>query len=105
MHLLWQLNLTPMTDRDRIIALAIVDAVAPSGFLEISAEDIYQGLLEQWQDEDVLECDEVLAVFNTFGSPANSAIQRYMNIRKVPQLFLATSTLSLGLWSATNDFS
>ena len=63
-HLLWQLNLTPMTDRDRIIALAIVDAVAPSGFLEISAEDIYQGLLEQWQDEDVLECDEVLAVLH-----------------------------------------
>ena len=63
-HLLWQLNLTPMTDRDRIIALAIVDAVAPSGFLEISAEDIYQSLLEQWQDEDVLECDEVLAVLH-----------------------------------------
>ncbi|HNI38431.1 MAG TPA: RNA polymerase factor sigma-54, partial [Pseudomonadales bacterium] len=63
-HLQWQLNLTPMTDRDRIIALAIIDAVAPSGFLEISAEDIYQGLLEQWQDEDVLECDEVLAVLH-----------------------------------------
>ncbi len=32
-HLLWQLNLTPMSDRDRIVALAIIDAVASSGFL------------------------------------------------------------------------
>jgi RNA polymerase sigma-54 factor len=63
-HLLWQLNLTPMTDRDRVIALAIIDAVAPSGFLDITAEEIYQGLLEQWQDEDALECDEVLAVLH-----------------------------------------
>lgn len=71
-HLLWQLNLTPMSDRDRIIALAIIDAVLPTGFLEISAEEIFQGLLAQWQvmdeqcaDEvEALELDEVLAVLH-----------------------------------------
>ncbi len=71
-HLLWQLNLTPMSDRDRVIALAIIDAVSPSGFLDVSAEDIFQGLLAQWemldadvaQEVDVLELDEVLAVLH-----------------------------------------
>lgn len=33
-HLMWQLNLTPMSDRDRIIAMAIIDAVEPSGMLD-----------------------------------------------------------------------
>lgn len=63
-HLLWQLNLTPMSDRDRVVALAVIDAVAPSGFLEMSAEEIHQGLVAQWQDEDELDLDEVLAVLH-----------------------------------------
>ncbi|GLS25422.1 RNA polymerase factor sigma-54 [Marinibactrum halimedae] len=44
-HLLWQLNLTPMSDRDRSIAIAIIDSVEPSGLLSSSIEEIYQGLL------------------------------------------------------------
>ncbi len=58
-HLLWQLNLTPMSERDEIIALAIIDAVAPSGLLSASIEDIFQGLEKNWDD---LEIDEVQAV-------------------------------------------
>ena len=44
-HLLWQLNLTPMSDQDRSIAMAIIDAVKPSGILSTTIEDIYQGFL------------------------------------------------------------
>lgn len=58
-HLMWQLNLTPMTDRDRIIAMAIIDAVEPSGMLSVTLEDIYSGLITEWDD---LELDEVEAV-------------------------------------------
>src|SRR5690606_32209367 len=32
-HLMWQLNLTPMSDRDRVVAMTIIDAVEPSGML------------------------------------------------------------------------
>lgn len=58
-HLLWQLNLTPMSDVDRIIAMAIIDAVEPTGILSVSLEDIYEGLVK---DLEELELDEVVAV-------------------------------------------
>lgn len=58
-HLMWQLNLTPMSDRDRIIAMAIIDAVEPSGMLSTSLLDIFEGLSS---DLDELEEDEVVAV-------------------------------------------
>jgi RNA polymerase sigma-54 factor len=58
-HLMWQLNLTPMSDRDRIIAMAIIDAVEPSGMLSVTLEDIFSGLVTEWDD---LELDEVEAV-------------------------------------------
>lgn len=58
-HLMWQLNLTPMSDRDRIIALAIIDAVEPSGILSVSLQDIFEGLQNELEE---LELDEVVAV-------------------------------------------
>ena len=59
-HLLWQLNLTPMSDRDQVIALAIIDAIHPDGLLMMSLEDICSGfdpLLD-------IELDEVEAVLH-----------------------------------------
>lgn len=58
-HLTWQLNLTPMSDRDRIVAMAIIDAVEPSGMLSVTLEDIYEGLAK---DLEELDLDEVVAV-------------------------------------------
>ncbi|MCB1615545.1 MAG: RNA polymerase factor sigma-54 [Pseudomonadales bacterium] len=63
-YLLWQLNLTPMTNNDRLIAESIIDAIDPSGMLNQSAEDLHQGLAKQWPEEDPLELDEVLAVLH-----------------------------------------
>src|SRR5690606_15929405 len=60
-HLMWQLNLTPMSDRDRVIAMAIVDAVEPSGMLSTSAVELHAGLLDSLED---LELDEVQAVLH-----------------------------------------
>ncbi len=59
-HLLWQLNLTPMSDTDRIVALALIDAVLPSGFLGASVEEIFSELGEMLE----LEIDEVIAVLH-----------------------------------------
>jgi len=58
-HLMWQLNLTPMSDRDRIIAMTLIDAVEPSGILSSSLEEIFEGLQEDWEE---LEFDELVAV-------------------------------------------
>lgn len=60
-HLSWQLNLTPMSALDKLIAEAIIDAVEPSGMLNQSIEEIYSGLL-QYNEE--LEEDEVYAVLH-----------------------------------------
>ena len=38
----------------------------------------------------LVESDEVLVVFNALGTPSNTAIQKYLNAKKVPQLFVAT---------------
>ena len=38
----------------------------------------------------LVEQDEVLFLFGTLGTPSNTAIQKYMNAKKVPQLFVAT---------------
>ncbi len=65
-HLLWQLNLTPMSDRDLMIATAIIDAVEPDGLLGIDVEDLLTTLnADEPADADpetLVELDEVLAV-------------------------------------------
>ena len=38
----------------------------------------------------LVEQDEVLLLFGTLGTPSNTAIQKYMNAKKVPQLFVAS---------------
>jgi RNA polymerase sigma-54 factor len=58
-HLLWQLNLTPMSERDQLMAIAIIDAIAPSGMLSVTPEDIFSGLEGELED---LEMDEFEAV-------------------------------------------
>jgi RNA polymerase sigma-54 factor len=59
-HLRWQLNLTPMSDTDRVIALALIDAVLPSGFLSLSVQDIFADVGETLE----VELDEVIAVLH-----------------------------------------
>ncbi|GGE57352.1 RNA polymerase sigma-54 factor [Streptosporangium jomthongense] len=60
-HLEWQLNLTPLSERDQAIAHALLDAVDERGYLTSPVEDIYAGLADD-SDEDPLELDEVEAV-------------------------------------------
>lgn len=62
-HLEWQLNLTPLSDRDRAIAHALLDAVDDRGYLTSSIEEIHSGLVDQSED-DPLELDEVEAVLH-----------------------------------------
>ena len=48
-----------------------------------------------------MESDEVLLVFNSLGTPPNSAIHKYMNMKKVPQLFVATGATK---WNDPKNF-
>ncbi len=60
-HLQWQLNLTPMSDRDRYIAISIIDSTNVDGYLTNSIEEIHEDLFSE-EDEDPIELDEVQAV-------------------------------------------
>ncbi|MFT6906787.1 MAG: RNA polymerase sigma-54 factor, partial [Oleiphilaceae bacterium] len=60
-HLQWQLNLTPMSDRDRYIAISIIDSTNTDGYLSVSIEEILEDLYSE-DDEDPVEMDEVQAV-------------------------------------------
>ncbi|HUH38828.1 MAG TPA: RNA polymerase factor sigma-54, partial [Spongiibacteraceae bacterium] len=61
-HLLWQLNLTRMSDTDRVIALAIVDAIDDHGRLTLQPEEILEGLHAASTLD--IELDEVVAVLH-----------------------------------------
>ena len=56
-HLLWQMELTPFSDTDRTIAIAIIEAVDDAGYLTVSCEDILESV-----GIENLELDEVEAV-------------------------------------------
>ncbi len=59
-YLSWQLDLTPFSDRDRLVAEAIIDAVNDSGYLSSSLQDIQQGLPSGVAMDD----DEMVAVLH-----------------------------------------
>jgi branched-chain amino acid transport system substrate-binding protein len=48
------------------------------------------------QARKLVEGDEVLLIFESVGTPTNAAIQKYMNEKKVPQLFVATGASRFG---------
>ncbi|HEY5131700.1 MAG TPA: ABC transporter substrate-binding protein, partial [Bradyrhizobium sp.] len=55
----------------------------------ISYDDAYSPPKAIEQARKLVEGDEVLLIFQPLGTPSNSAIQKYMNAKKVPQLFVA----------------
>ena len=55
----------------------------------ISYDDSYSPPKTVEQARKLVESDEVLFIFNSLGTPPNTAIQKYMNSKKVPQLFVA----------------
>jgi branched-chain amino acid transport system substrate-binding protein len=67
----------------------------------VSYDDGYSPPKTVEQARKLVESDEVLLIFNSLGTPPNSAIQKYMNQKKVPQLFVATGATK---WNDPKDF-
>ncbi|MDF0523030.1 ABC transporter substrate-binding protein [Bradyrhizobium yuanmingense] len=67
----------------------------------VSYDDAYSPPKTVEQARKLVESDEVLLVFNSLGTPPNSAIQKYMNSKKVPQLFVATGATK---WNDPQNF-
>jgi ABC-type branched-subunit amino acid transport system substrate-binding protein len=67
----------------------------------ISYDDAYSPPKTVEQTRKLVESDEVLFIFNALGTPTQSAVQKYLNSKKVPQLFLATGASK---WDDAKDF-
>jgi branched-chain amino acid transport system substrate-binding protein len=67
----------------------------------ISYDDAYSPPKAIEQARKLVESDEVLFIFSSVGTPSNSAIQKYMNEKKVPQLFLPTGATK---WNDPKQF-
>jgi branched-chain amino acid transport system substrate-binding protein len=67
----------------------------------VSYDDAYSPPKAVEQVRKLVESDEVLVVFNPLGTPSNTAIQKYLNTKKVPQLFVATGATK---WNDPKNF-
>src|SRR5690606_18500798 len=59
-HLLWQLNLVPLSETDKLIGVTIIDCINDQGYLEESIEEI----VESFDPQLEIEADEVEAVLH-----------------------------------------
>ena len=67
----------------------------------VTVDDGYNPARTVEQARKLVEQEEVLLLFNTLGTPPNTAIHKYMNQKKVPQLFVATGAT---LWGDPKNF-
>ena len=56
----------------------------------IQYDDAYSPPKAVEQVRKLVESDEVLLTFQIIGTPSNAAVQKYLNVKKVPQLYAAT---------------
>jgi ABC-type branched-subunit amino acid transport system substrate-binding protein len=62
----------------------------------ISEDDGYSPPKTVEHTRKLIEQDEVLFIFQSLGTPTNTAIQKYLNNKKVPHLFVATGATKWG---------
>jgi branched-chain amino acid transport system substrate-binding protein len=67
----------------------------------VTYDDSYSPPKAVEQARKLVESDEVALIFQSLGTPSNSAIQKYMNSKKVPQLFVATGATK---WNDPKEF-
>src|SRR6266436_3557620 len=67
----------------------------------ISYDDGYNPQKTVELTRKLVEADEVLLIFNSLGTPGNTAIQKYMNTKKVPQIFVPSGAAK---WNDPKNF-
>jgi len=95
-HLLWQLNLCPISDKDKNIAYTIIESIDNNGYVSLSIEDIQESLNKNMDSnsEAFIESDEVLAVLHLVQQfePAGIAAQNLQECLRIQLLQLDVNT-------------
>lgn len=103
-HLRWQLELSPMSDIDRAIATAIIDATNSDGFLTMTLAELHASLTS---DEHPLDLDEIevvrhrLQLFDPVGCASFNLIETL--VVQLEQLPLDKKLLALAKKIVTED--
>lgn len=95
-HLRWQLALSPMSDVDRVIATAIIDAINNDGFLSSSIADLHASLTSEEHPLDLEEIEVVrhrVQLFDPVGCASISLAETLLV--QLEQLPLNTAHLAL----------
>ncbi len=72
-HLLWQMELTPFSETDRAVAVAIIEAVDDAGYLTVSCDDILESVgIENLELDEVAAVLKRINVFDPIGVAARS---------------------------------
>ncbi|MCG6970684.1 MAG: RNA polymerase factor sigma-54 [Gammaproteobacteria bacterium] len=81
-HLMWQMQMTPFSDTDMVIATSIIDSIEETGFLATSLEDIFDSLKDEL-DIELDEVESVLRRIQSFDPPGVGArnLQESMDIQ------------------------
>lgn len=72
-HLHWQLELSPLSDRDHAIGMAVIDAVNDEGYLGSPLEEIFQSLQAQIDDLEIEEVAAMVHHIQNFDPPGVAA--------------------------------
>lgn len=87
-HLHWQLDLSPMSDIDRVIATTIIDAISNDGFLTIPITELYASLNSEDFPLDIEEIEAVrhrVQLFDPVGcASANLAETLLIQLEQLP---------------------
>ncbi|WP_144391467.1 RNA polymerase factor sigma-54 [Pleionea sediminis] len=69
-HLIWQLDLTPISERDKAIALILIDEIDDEGYIRTPLEEVLTQLNSDEQDEldEIVELEEIEAVLRLIQS-------------------------------------
>jgi len=68
-HLEWQLNLTPTSDTDKVIAMILIDSLGDDGYLIGTLEDILSAIGDDLEDVSIEEIEAVLRMIQSVGPP------------------------------------
>ncbi len=87
-YLRWQLELTPMTNIDRVIGTAIIDAIDDDGFMTCSLTDLHNSLNCKAYPLELAEIDAVrhrIQHFDPIGCGANHLAEAlYLQLEQLP---------------------
>ncbi|MCP5143349.1 MAG: RNA polymerase factor sigma-54 [Gammaproteobacteria bacterium] len=89
-HLLWQLNLLHLSETDQAIAVAIIDALTPDGYVECSLDDLRAALGEELaanvEDDEIVAVLKLVQAFEPAGVAARNLSEcLQLQLRQLPE--------------------